>query len=75
VDDATTAAAELPSSPLEGPPNSISKNNVDNLDADERMRELQERLIEAQRALQVIRTKLFLQNFPVSLSTNLFPTY
>jgi len=43
-----------PASPLEGPSNSSSlKNNTTEMDVAERVKELQERLIEAQRALQV----------------------
>lgn len=49
--DADTLAQTA--SPLEGPSNSILKNSIADLDIAERMKELQERLIEAQRALQV----------------------
>jgi len=49
--DVDTDAQSAP--PLEGPSNSISKKNIADAEIAERMKELQERLIEAQRALQV----------------------
>jgi polyferredoxin/transcriptional regulator with AAA-type ATPase domain len=56
-----TAAAEGPPAlgqgPLEGPSNSIARTGLVDIDISERLKELQDRLVEAQRALQVRKKK------------------